>query len=384
TEIYHPADPSRPTVSRCLREAGYTLGMVGKFHAEVVGTPVDHGFQTFIPDGAYARWRQERGLPPAPSNGYFGEVDPHITPEQSRLAWGADHAIALLTAFAAGDRPFFIRWDPSEPHLSCRPPEPYASHYPPEAIPPWPSFADTLEGKPYIQAQQRRTWKVDGWSWEQWAPTVSMYLGEIALLDAQVGRLLDALDALGLADNTLVVYSTDHGDLCGGHGMLDKHFVLYDDVMRVPLIARFPGRLPAGAVCEAFISHALDLAATFCAVAGVTPPATFMGRDLVGTVRGEIAARPDIFGMWQGGQFGAYSQRMVRDRRWKYVWNCTAEDELYDLQSDPGELRNRARDPHCRAELDRLRARLVAWMESIGDPLCNLWTRPQLLEGLTY
>ncbi len=125
-------------------------------------------------------------------------------------------------------------WSPSEPHLPNVIPEPYASLYPPAQVPPWPSFSDPLAGKPYIQRQQRVNWGVEGWTWDQWAPTVARYLGEITLLDAQVGRLLAQLDALGLADDTVVIYTSDHGDLCGGHGMVDKHYVMYDDVMRVP------------------------------------------------------------------------------------------------------------------------------------------------------
>ncbi|MCP4454594.1 MAG: sulfatase-like hydrolase/transferase, partial [Planctomycetes bacterium] len=125
---------------------------------------------------------------------------------------------------------------------------------------PRPSFPDPLDHKPYIQAQQRRTWKVDEWTWEQWAPVVGRYLGDISLLDAQIGRILSALDALKLADNTLVMYTTDHGDMCGGHGMIDKHFIMYDDVVRVPLIMRWPGRIAPGSRCEAFVSHEIDLA----------------------------------------------------------------------------------------------------------------------------
>ena len=87
--------------------------------------------------------------------------------------------------------------------------------------------------------------------------------------------------------------------------------------------------------------------------------------------------------MYHGNQFGLYSTRMVRDRRYKMVWNASAEDELYDLELDPGELRNLATDPVYRDELARLRHRLVAWMEEIGDPLLNGWTRRQLWEGLS-
>jgi arylsulfatase A-like enzyme len=74
---------------------------------------------------------------------------------------------------------------------------------------------------------------------------------------------------------------------------------------------------------------------------------------------------------------------MVRDRRWKYIWNATAEDELYELQSDPGELHNLAAEPDYKDELIRLRHRLIDWMEEIDDKLLNQWTKTQLFEGLT-
>ena len=86
--------------------------------------------------------------------------------------------------------------------------------------------------------------------------------------------------------------------------------------------------------------------------------------------------------MYFGNQFGLYSQRMVRDRRWKYVWNATAEDELYDLATDPGEINNLATDATHRDELTRLRQQLVVWMQTTHDPLLNGWTRAQLLENI--
>ncbi|HEX29010.1 TPA: DUF4976 domain-containing protein, partial [Candidatus Poribacteria bacterium] len=182
--------------------------------------------------------------------------------------------------------------------------------------------------------------------------------------------------------DTLVIYTTDHGDMCGGHGMIDKHFIMYDDVVRVPLIMRWPGRIEAGMRCDSFVIHSLDLATTFCQVAGVPVPETFRGKDLLAVISGEGDDRQDVFSMYHGNQFGLYTQRMVRDRKWKYVWNATAEDELYDLETDPGEINNLASDPRYAGELERLRGRLVAWMEEIGDRILNPWIRSQLLEGL--
>ena len=200
----------------------------------------------------------------------------------------------------------------------------------------------------------------------------------------EVGRLLGGLEELGLAKNTLVVYTSDHGDMCGGHGMVDKHNVMYDDVVRVPLVARWPGRIVPGITCDAFVSSSLDLAGTFCEVAGARAPDTFVGKSLLPLFEGaQDNGRQDILAMYHGNQFGLYSERMVRDRRWKYVWNPTALDELYDLDTDPGELTNLATSPEHRGELARLRGRLVAWMEQIGDPLLNGWTRVVLEKGLS-
>jgi arylsulfatase A-like enzyme len=383
TEGYRPMDPQLPAFSQVLKEGGYWLGSVGKWE---VGTPLgpeQFGFDVYVPDKGYLSWRREQGLPPLPTkNGWFGEVDPGVTPEQTALGWGADHVIRLLREAAKGDRPFFLRWDPREPHLPNVLPESFAMLVDPKTIPPWPSFPDPLVGKPFIQRQQIRTWGLEGWKWEQWAPVVARYLGEVALIDHQAGRILQALEELELAENTLVVYSSDHGDLCGGHGMIDKHYVMYDDVVRVPLLLRWPHRLPAGQNVDAQVTAALDLPVTFCDAAGLPAPATFVGRSLLAVAeQGDQAESRPVFATYHGNQFGLYSQRMVRTPRWKYVWNATAEDEFYDLAADGGEIDNRAADAACAAELAQLRAELVAWMTETKDPLLNQWTRRQLLEG---
>ncbi len=334
--------PGLPMWSEVLAEGGYILGYVGKWQVDQKRDPTAFGFRDYVPAKGYRSWRKAQGVGPVPRrNGFWGEADAEITPEQSRLAWGAGETIRLLQKACAAGRPFFIRWDTDEPHLPNIVPEPYASMYDPTTIPPWPSFRDRLEGKPYIQRQQLRSWGIEGWTWEQWAPIVARYLGEVSLIDSQIGRILDVLDALGLAKNTLVVYTTDHGDLCGGHGMADKHYVMYDDIARVPLILRWPGAAPtmsaatesaSGApakssriwqtACGAAppclpprkappgrpaervlasgkqpaglparrdrfcwtalrVSSGIDLAATFCDAAGLAAPSTFVGHSLL-------------------------------------------------------------------------------------------------------
>ena len=374
---YRPADAALPNLYRLLSDAGYRVTHVAKYHQELAGTPLDHGAAAFHPEEDYDEWRAAKGLPPRPmTNGFWGEGDP-IDADDGRIAWGADHAITEMRTAVDEGKPFFVRWDPSEPHLPNIVPEPWASMVDPKDVPPWPSFPDDLENKPIMQRKSRQRWGCDGWTWENWQPIVARYLGEIMLLDHHIGRVLAALDNAGLADDTLVIYSTDHGDFCGGHGMVDKHYAGYDDILRVPLVARWPGRLTAGATCDRFLAHEIDLAKTVATAALGDSSETFVGRDLLAEAAGENDGREDIFVQYSGTQQGRCDQRYLRTRRWKYVYCPVSEDELYDLDADPGELTNLIDADEHAAVLHGLRERMMTWMTETGDKLTGpLWTWP--------
>mgnify|MGYP006295220739 CR=1 FL=1 len=381
-ENFKRLDPGVTTSSGVLRDAGYHTIHIGRWHVDQHRKPTDFGFHEYVPDWRYRQWRAAQGIPPVPRDqGWRGQTDPHVTPEQSALGWGAAQVIDWIERIQSYDEPFFLRWHMIQPHLACHPCEPFASMYDPAAIDPWPGFPDELGGKPYIQRQMRATWGLQDAGWDDFAPVVARYLAEISQIDNQVGRVLDALDRLGISDNTWVIYTSDHGDMCGSHGMIDKHYNMYDDIVRVPLIMRWPGTIPAGRTADDFVSNVIDLVPSFCEAAGTPPAATFAGTSLLPAACGRGSnGRPDIFATYHGNQFGAYSERMVRDRRWKYVWNATDVDELYDLEADPGELQNRIHDPDCRGEVSRLRRRLAAWMEATDDPLFNRLLSRQILE----
>jgi arylsulfatase A-like enzyme len=198
-----------------------------------------------------------------------------------------------------------------------------------------------------------------------------------------MGRLMDALERLGVAEDTMVIYTTDHGDFCGGHGMMDKHYAGYDDIMRVPLVMRYPGEVDGGRECGDCVSHSIDLASTILAAAGVKVPEAFEGQNLLDLVGGNIGSpRQDIFSMYQGCQMGLWSLRMIRDERYKLVYHATGRPEMYDVREDPGELDNLAADVQYSDQLNRLAARLITWMEQISDPLLNDWTRRHVTECL--
>jgi arylsulfatase A-like enzyme len=397
TEVQRTHQERLPTFPEVLKENGYYLGYIGKWHVDYQGkmSPEQLGFDSYIPESEYDRWRANMGLPQselhvdweAIDNAEMfdrlirGGVDKYITPNESKLHWGANQVIELLHARSETDEPFFIRWDPSEPHLTNVLPEPYASMYNPLDVQPWGSFKEDFHNKPYIQRQQLHSWGIHEWTWEDWAPIVARYYGEISLLDNEIGRVLETIEKLGIKENTMIVYTSDHGDMCGSHRMMDKHYVMYDDVTRVPLIISWPGKVTPK-VFDGFVCNAIDLASTLCDVTGSLIPNTFQGRSLLPLILGEkYALREDIFAAYHGAQFGLYSQRMIRDRQWKYIWNLTAEDELYDLESDPWELENLASDPNYKDILKLKRDRMFQWLNETGDPLLNPWTHFQLSYG---
>ena len=390
------SDASRPhkpmrTLGQCLRDAGYHLGFLDKWHVHPQKNPddPDYGFHEVAEMWRYGQWRKDQGVVPnrRAKDGflefYYGGVDEHAAPEQTRLHWAGDQTIDMLQRFSEQEKPFAIFWEPPEPHLPCYPSRYWMDKIDISAIQPWPGFEDDLLSKPFGQRQQRMDWGIENWTWEEnWLPFVARYFAVIADMDHQIGRLLGELDRLGLAEDTLVVYTADHGDTTGDHGLIDQHYNLYDAVFRVPMIARWPGVISPGRTSDDFVCNALDLSRTFVEIAGGEVPETFAGQSLLPVLQETGGTgRQDIYGQYVNNQFGLCTQRCVRDRRWKYVWNATDVDELYDLDADPGEVENRTQAPACAGELQRLRHRLVAWMDETKDPMLNPWIRKQLMEG---
>jgi arylsulfatase A-like enzyme len=194
------------------------------------------------------------------------------------------------------------------------------------------------------------------------------YLGTIAGVDDNVGRVLDELDALGLSDDTIVVYTSDQGFYLGEHGWFDKRWI-YEESLRTPMLVRWPGAVMAGATDASLVSN-LDLAPTFLEAAGVSIPESMQGRSLVPLLRGE---RPgdwrDSFYYHYYESYGAHAVAahygVVTDRYKLVRFPATDEWELLDREIDPLEVRSFHDDPDHAAvraqlldELERLRAEL--------------------------
>ncbi len=242
----------------------------------------------------------------------------------------------------------------------------YYDRYDPRSIPVPANFHDDFKGKPGLHRRESETWgKV---SEDDVRASRAAYYAQVEQLDAQIGRLLDALDKTGQAENTMVVFTTDHGDMVGGHRMWIKGWIPYEECYRVPMIVRWPGRVRPGSRTRRLVqTH--DLAHTYVAAAGAAAMPYADGRDLHPLFANPEAPgwADEILCAYYGGEF-LYTQRMAITGRFKYVFNGFDFDELYDLENDPGEIRNQVDNPQYRAYADDMRERIYALMTRAGDP----------------
>lgn len=367
---------------RDLKALGYESSFIGKWSGHPTFGPVAYGFDHCVGLADYTRYRQDKYPDVSYKEGWLGEVDP-VPYEDNISHWLANKAIVQIKG-APRDKPWHVRLDFPGPHLPCRPSKEFASMYSPNEIPPWRSFNETFHNKPYIQKQQLVNWEVEDFTWDDWSKSVALYYGMVSEMDHAIGQVLQSLEALGMAEDTMVVYTADHGDMGGGHRMVDKHYVLYEDVVRVPLAIRWLKGIVAGTICNDFVCHFLDLPPTFLEILGLKPPDFFHGSSLLPFLKGEQPQswRHDAVSTYNGQQFGLYTQRMIRTERFKYIWNTTDVDELYDLELDPDEMTNRIGEEAYRAELSDLRRRLYEVLLREGDGLVkNEWMKRQLLQS---
>jgi len=363
-----------------LKRHGYRLGYVGKWHVSDSQSPLAFGFEHYRSLGDYMTWRVAHGhdVPEAMLDYTRQRAARDAIPvEASRPAWLCNEAIGLIDRYRSeGGRPFFLRLDFHGPHFPNVIPEPYFSMYPPQDIEPWANAHDDLADKPAIHRIKQQHWRTDRMSWADWQPLLSAYFGETTLIDAQVGRVLDHLDRTGLARDTLVIWTTDHGDTAGSHGICNKDYTMYEEIYAVPLLVRWPGVIAPGSVSGDYVMHLLDLHATLHELCGEKPPTGSHGLSLMPLLQGAGAdwPRDSAYAEFHGSHMGLYSLRLLRTPRYSYVYNPNDIDELYDNDSDPAQLVNLANAPESKPILDGLRRRMVGWMADTQDHLFNEWT----------
>ena len=395
--------PSTPTLAGALRDIGYRLGWAGKWHTDQDTVPTDHGFEakdfpgygypTFVITGGYdpkaAQQRKNYYYEYLVENGYdiptvsdlqrvFVPERPPLfihgrqsgPPEASIPYFVGEEGVRLVRSFSERRKrdglPFFAQINFWGPHNPCYIPEPYFSMYDPEEIPEPPSAKETFEGKPTVHRRSSLYWGGYGAPWSYWQEHIARYLGYCTLIDDQVARIRQELEAQGEWENTIFIFAADHGDMMGRHQLMDKGPFMYDDTYRVPLIATGPG-IPSG-ICDEFV-YLHDLFPTMLEYAGIPdPPDMDLAQSLLPLLGGDSiwTSRDEIFGEF-GEQINLYPQRMIRTRTHKFIYNSSDICELYDLEADPHELDNRIDDPACRAIKDELKARLLDHLIATRD-----------------
>lgn len=379
-----------------LKPTGYVCGYIGKWH---LGTGSDRrGFSDFAArlgfydvdsaedDEMYQHARMlgieiafgdsqtvDSGGDPEPD-----QYDPHTNVGPALLPLAdfpaslmCDKAVEFIRRASAGDAPFLAVFSCAEPHPPCVAPRPFHGMYRPQDVrlpSTWRdrSFYGHLVRRPHWQLKSTEELSLDG---EDLRKIWAGYLGTVSFVDHLVGRLVATLVEADVADDTMIVFTSDHGDMLGSHGLMAKGPTLYDEVVQVPLIVVPPGGLGEPVVCETLVSHA-DLAPTILDWCGVAIPASMQGQSI----------RPQTLGTPGPKERAVVCEyhssnwtdpvaplRMWRTAEWKYVESGCGDHELYHLTEDPEELRDLAEDKALGSILARLREDLYGWCQSTGD-----------------
>jgi len=309
-----------------------------------------------------------------------------LTAKHHMAHWMAGQAVEQIEASTGSDSPFCMVLSFYAPHHPVAPPKPYDSMYSVDDMELPESYRASTGRKnlPGHNAESGHSNHIaEHWSEAQAKDYLARYYGYVTYLDEQLARVLDALKEQDLYDDTIVVFTSDHGDMLCEHGMIYKHtFNGYDTLMKVPLLLQWPKGIGPGQVHGGLSSH-LDLVPTLLDLAGVTQRAEMDGQSMAPALTGRsTAARNEIFTdvMNQG--------YMTRKGRWKFVLNAAVIDgqmvrkcdELFDMEKDPHEMVNLAFEPRQAERVGRMKQRIFSWLTESGHPYVETLREAAALE----
>ena len=343
-----------PVITKPIADSGYECGLIGKFHLQSSGRRteprIDDGYSYWKfshaprddwPTGHdYADWVRSRG----------GDLDAmrnspeRVPPDFHQTTWATERTIEFLRQQRSS--PWLLSVNIYDPHPPFIPPKMYADRFDPDQMP-GPYFRDS------DLAQQQKLRSIDfqdeiktpeGHDAKQ---AQAFYYAMIAQIDDQFARILDVLDETGQRQNTAIVFTSDHGEALGDHGLIYKGCRFYEGLVRVPLIFSWPGHFCSGLQSAALV-ELLDMTATIAELAGLPQPDYMQGRSLLPILRGEASPDSlrdfvrceyfDALDPYFTGGTGTYAT-MYRDRRYKLsVYHGHNVGELYDLEQDPWEF----------------------------------------------
>ncbi len=368
--------PDTITLPQLFRKHGYFVARVGKLYH--YGVPRQIGTSGLDDPPSWDYVVNPAGRDKAEQHRIFSVIPGNYG---SALSWmameGTDQvqtdglaataAISLMESYK--DRPFFLAVGFYRPHTPYVAPKRYFSLYPPEQVPLPRLSTDDKARRPlaaYLSAKRPEDELDDAMR----RKAIAAYHASVSFMDAQVGRLLDALQRLGLADRTIVILTSDHGYHMYEHGLWHK-MSLFENSARVPLIIRVPGAAGNGKATEA-LAELVDLYPTLADLCGLPAPEYLDGVSLRPVLEDpsrhvKQAAFTQLVRRRRGERYHGFS---VRTLRWRYtLWDMGRRGEqLYDMQNDPGETTNLATDPRYREVVQHLRALVVQYAQNAPTP----------------
>lgn len=378
--VFNHLDTSQPLLSRYLQQAGYYTGMVGKWHlggqnpyTPELGKPAGFDYWNILPG----------------QGAYFDPVMIEMGVRKNLKGYTTDVITDLAINFIRNrpqNKPFFLMYHHKAPHRNWQPDEKHKRQFE-NFVPPLPAtFDDDYKGKSdaarmatnHIDADLNETdVKVkppEGLSaveLKRWKFTRYMqdYLACVAAVDDNVGRFLDFLDANGLRDNTIVIYTSDQGFFLGEHNMFDKRF-MYEESLRMPFLVRWPARIKSGSVSKEMILN-VDFAPMMLDAAGAKIPADMQGKSFLPVLRGEKPTgwrNSMYYRYYHPGHHNVAAHYGVRTDRYKLIFfDKLNQWELYDLKNDPGEMTNIYGNKENASLVTRLKKEMYRLKKELGD-----------------
>ena len=361
------------TLPMCLNVLGYQTAAIGKMHF----TPqrARHGFQEMILPEDYYRHMGRLGYDVQPMRHGLGQNELYpgmaTVPESLTLtAWTAEQCVEFIRERRDPTVPFFLWCSFSKPHPPLDPPEPYYSMYRNSPIPE-PVFGDWSEDEDCPEAFKflRQKQSFDLVPLEIIREARAAYYGLITQNDYNMGRVFAALQDMGLFNETLIIYTSDHGEYLGDHHAGAKGF-FHEPSAHVPFVLRMPHSWPHrhhGSVNNALVTLA-DILPTVVTAAGGTPPDGVDGQDLVALARGQLP-EPRAYLEATSGPPDKPAYLGITDGRWKYSWFPEgAAEQLFDLATDPQELKNLAGLGDYSSQQQRLKGAMIQRHSARNSP----------------
>jgi arylsulfatase A-like enzyme len=378
-------------ITRTLADNGYVCGLVGKLHLSPcaggrVEDRIDDGYKHFwwshdIQDHWPGKnmWREflkESGITwpkqPASQPAWGVPVDPRF----SQTHWCADKTVEFIRAQKKSS-PWLMSVNIYQPHHPFCPTEEYFKRYDPAKMP----APNCVRGELDNKTEYQRRDAAGGPARPSFENTdeltrrkiTAAYYAMIEEIDDQFERIMKTLEETGQAENTIVIFMSDHGEMLGDHGIYHKGPYFYDCAMRVPLMIRWPGRYRGGQKLDSLVEM-VDIAPTLLEAVGLQPQPAMQGRSLTALLEGKTTAHRDSVYMENYVPQGRGSRPMLatalRTRTHKIaVYHSLGTGELYDLTRDPTETRNLWGDPNSRGTRDELTMKVMERMTDTLDPL---------------